>query len=97
MENGFIPEVGEVVIIDGEKYVFFDTNQNIPAHENGENFFKVAYYFISKMAIDTNNMIDMDEIKNVKTVYKKRHEMFSPEQKTGEKYEITEKRILVFE
>lgn len=97
MKNGFIPEIGDVVIIDGKKHVLFYVDKDVPAHKNGENFFKVGYYFISPEVISRNNMININAIKTSAVVYKNRYETFLINQKTEEKYEIKNVTMLVFE
>ena len=97
MKNGFVPQIGDVLIINGKKHVLFYIDKDVPAHENGENFFKVGYYFISPEAISQNNMIDINAIKTSMVIHKKRYEMFPIEYKTDEKYKINEIKMLKFE
>lgn len=96
MQNGFMPQIGDVLIIDGRKHVLFYIDKDVPAHENGENFFKVGYYFISPEAINQKNMIDINEIRTSIVIHKKRYEMFPAKYKTDERYQIDEMKMLKF-
>ncbi len=95
--SGFVPVIGDVVILNHRKYVLFYINYDIPAHENGENFFKKGYYFVSEEYIKQNNMIQFDSVKDGVVIYKKRYELFSNEQKTDEKYNVSKIKMLKFE
>ena len=93
----FYPEIGDVLIIDGKRYVLFDDNFDYTVSTVGGTYFKVAYYFISEDAIIAQEKIGITELKkNEKTLVLERDDGFDIEMRTNDHYEISQCVSLLF-